>query len=135
MCPTMCFNRSRLGQRRFDSRWRFAVDLDLFVRLLIDGETLIGIPQTAYAYRRHSGSVTSQQTASLQRFVEEIELYDQMAKLGAERGWPDVEAAASKKRIIRLNLGWCILQDLVTGRWLAAKSKLGLLSQIQARTP
>ena len=44
MCPTVCYRKSRLGLRRFDSRWKFVLDLDFFARLLLDGERSSGCP-------------------------------------------------------------------------------------------
>ncbi len=64
MCPTVCYRRDRLRDRRFDERWRFVLDLDFFTRLLAGGEKLVGIPTAAYAYRRHAGSATAQRTWS-----------------------------------------------------------------------
>ena len=131
ICPTMCYKRGKLGPRRFDGRWRFAVDLDLFTRLLLDGDTLVGIPATAYAYRRHAASATAQQTATLERFAEEIEFYDGLAALGRARDWPDVAAAGENKRMIRLNLAWCLLQDLLSCRPWDARGKLALLASMR----
>jgi glycosyltransferase involved in cell wall biosynthesis len=132
-CPTMCYKRSKLGTRRFDKRWRFVTDLDLFARLLLDGETLVGLPTIAYAYRRHAASATAQQTATLQRFAEEIEFYDSLAALGRTRDWPALMHAGEKKRIVRLNLAWCLLQDLFALRLRAARAKLALLAAIRGR--
>jgi glycosyltransferase involved in cell wall biosynthesis len=125
MCPTVCYRRDRLRDRRFDERWRFVLDLDFFTRLLAGGEKLVGIPTAAYAYRRHAGSATAQQTVNLQRFVEEVAVYDQLADLGEQQGWSEVVRVGRRKRIIRLNLLYCILRDVLGLRWADAGRKLG----------
>jgi glycosyltransferase involved in cell wall biosynthesis len=134
MCPTVCYRRDRLRGRRFDGRWRFVLDLDFFTRLLADGEKLVGIPAQAYAYRRHAGSATAQQTATLERFAEEAELYDQLADLGARRGWAGVVQMGRRKRIIRLNLLYCAVRDVLGLRWGDARRKLAFWRRQLAKT-
>src|SRR5262249_34364804 len=49
MCPTLCYRKCIVGNRRFIGAWRFAQDMYLTTQLLMEGETLIGLPQVAYA--------------------------------------------------------------------------------------
>jgi glycosyltransferase involved in cell wall biosynthesis len=124
MCPTVCYRRDRLAGRRFDDRWRFALDLELFTRLLAEGEKLVGMPTQAYAYRRHAGSETAQQTANLARFAEEAALYDQLGEVGTRRGWSEVARVGRRKGIIHLNLLYCLLRDVLGLRWEQVRKKL-----------
>ena len=129
MCPTMCYRVGLLRDRRFDRRWQFVVDLDLFTRLLMEEETLVGLPDTAYSYRRHNASATAMQTQNVNRFTEEIALYNQLAEIGRIRGWPEVTATAQRKRIIWMNLLYCIGRDAASLRFGDAKRKALLLSR------
>jgi glycosyltransferase involved in cell wall biosynthesis len=130
MCPTLCFRKSRLMETRFAPRWRMVLDLDLYARLLLAGETLVGLPEVAYAYRRHSANMTSQLTASLVRFEEEIALYDELRQTCATRKWHRAASIARRKAIIKLNLGYCTLQDVAHGRLAGAWGKVDLLNNL-----
>lgn len=114
MCPTVCYRTGRLGGRRFDGRWRFVLDLDFFTRLLATGEEIVGLPETAYAYRRHPGNATAEYTETLLRFEEEAALYDRLAAEAAERGrgWEAVRRVGRGKRILRLHLLYRIAADV-----------------------
>ncbi len=135
MCPTMCFRRSRLGPRRFDPRWRQVLDLELIARLLLAGETLVGVPDVLYAYRRHPGNATAAQTQTLLRFHEERALYDEVAAAAAARGWDRTAAVARRGDIIRLNLGFCTLLDVLRRRWGDAGRKGRLLARLSGQGP
>jgi glycosyltransferase involved in cell wall biosynthesis len=130
MCPTLCYRKSRLRARRFADCWRFVQDLDLFSRLLLDGETLVGLRDVAYAYRRHADNATVQYTASLVRFREEAELYAVLHRRLTERKWWRAARTAERKYIVRLNLGYCALQDLCRLRFAQAGRKVRLLWQL-----
>ena len=133
MCPTVCYRRSALGARRFDPRWRCALDLAFFARLLADGDEFVGLPAVAYAYRRHSDNATAGYTESLLKFTEEAALYDELAgrrpKLAAGPRWARVGRA---KLMIRLHLVFRIARDLSRGRLAPAWDKARLLAHLTA---
>ena len=62
MCPTLCLQKSVVGDRRFSNEWRQVQDLEFTSRLLMDGEELVGARETAYAYRRHPENATAVQS-------------------------------------------------------------------------
>jgi len=128
MCPTLCWRRAALGERRFAPRWKQVQDLEFLCRLLLEGETLVGIREEAYAYRRHGASATAQQSESLVRFEEEIALYDALAVATLARGWQSAARAAQGKRIIRLHLLTRMLLDLLKLRPGQIPAKLKLLT-------
>jgi hypothetical protein len=130
MCPTLCYRKSRLGGRRFALRWRQVPDLEFTARLLLEGETLVGLPQTAYAYRRHQGNTTAQQTDSLLRFREEVALLEQLRLRLTEIGWKRAVFPAGAKPIIKLHLAYCVLRDLAGLRLSQAWRKLVFLQQV-----
>ncbi len=130
MCPTLCYRRRVLGDRRFSPRWKMVQDLDLTTRLLLDGDTLVGVPRMAYRYRRHGENATDQYTRDLVRFREESALYGMLGEQAAARGWSDVARVARRKIIIRLNLGWCIFRDACRLRVGPALEKARLFAQI-----
>jgi hypothetical protein len=132
MCPTMCFRKSRLGPRRFAERWAQVLDLDLTGRLLLDGDALVGVPDALYAYRRHPASATAEQTRTLLRFREEIQLFGELAAAATKKGWANAGEAGHARTILKLNLGFCVGVDVMRGRWSAAREKAGLLARLWA---
>lgn len=129
-CPTVCYRCSQLGARRFRPEWHQVQDLELFSRLLLEGETLVGLRQEQYAYRRHSDNATARHTASLLRFEEEQRLYEELERAGTERRWMAAARVARRKTILKLNLAYCTLADCWQGRWDLARRKAALLWQM-----
>lgn len=130
MCPTLCYRKRILASRRFASAWRFVQDLELTTRLLLEGETLVGLPRVAYAYRRHGGSATTRYTDSLVRFAEEVRLYDRLGAEARARGWCRAGRLASQKAIIHLNLAYCALSDACRLRLRRAGEKTAFLGRL-----
>lgn len=122
MCPTVCYARSRVP--RFDPRWKMVLDLDFFIRVLRAGGEIIGVPETAYAYRRHAENATTRYTETLLRFEEEVALY---RETGERSPNAQVRRLARDRWIIRLNLTYRALWDLVRLRPVAAGQKLRFL--------
>ena len=127
MCPTLCYRRSTLGARRFDHGWEQVQDLDLTIRLLMDGETLVGTSEVAYAYRRHPESATWVQSQNRLRFDEEFRLFDQIAAHADALGWDEVARVSRRKRIVKLHLLYRAFGDLLRLRFRAAKQTLRYL--------
>ena len=127
MCPTVCYNLTLLGARRFTLGLKQVQDMDFYLRLLDEGFLLKGTSQKAYAYRRHSSNATSLQTASLLRFEEEVALYKAWSSKLVSKGFSRAAAAARHKTIIKLNLLYCIAQDLLSLSPASAATKARFL--------
>jgi hypothetical protein len=138
MCPTVGYRRSRLPAERFRAEWKMVLDLDFFTRILLAGGTMVGVPEVAYAYRRHAANATTAYTESLLRFDEESRLHDVVAAEARKRNWPEVARTASAKRMIKLHLAYRIAQDLMRLRISAAARKsrflCGLLRGVGNKT-
>ncbi|MDP6977482.1 MAG: glycosyltransferase family 2 protein [Myxococcota bacterium] len=124
MTPTLCYRTSRLAERRFDPRWRQVQDLMFIVGLLVEGHTVVGTRETAYAYRRHAASATSVQSESLVRFDEEVEAFDAIANELESLGWLRAAHVAHGKRIIKLHLLYRVFRSLSRLRLAAAAEAL-----------
>jgi len=126
-CPSVCYRKSRLGDVRFDPRFRMVLDFDLTTRLLLDGHSLVGVPKRRlYRYRRHEQNATQHLTKELTRFREESDLYLAIAQRCRELGYGRSERKAQQRRIIALNLLFCMVRDAGQREWrdLAQKSAL-----------
>lgn len=129
MCPTISYNLNVLGTRRFTYGLKQVQDLDFYLRLLDENLTLQGTATKAYAYRRHPTNATALQTQSLLRFEEEAALYDSWAKRLSARGFVGAAAVARKKRIILLNLLYCIVRDVLGFSFTSARTKIKFLTR------
>jgi glycosyltransferase involved in cell wall biosynthesis len=130
MCPTVCYHVGRIGAHRFDCNLRMVLDLDFYLRLLIDGGVLRGSDTLAYRYRRHSGNQTARLNDNLQRFEEESLLYRQYAGVLEKRLWHRAAATARRCRIVKLHLLYLAVADLLGFRWAGVAAKLALLRRI-----
>jgi len=130
ICPTLCYRRSRLGDRRFSSAWRFVQDMEFTTRLLLDGESIVALREVAYAYRRHPENCTSKFTENLYRFEEERAFLDQLAERCQQRGWPQAARSARRRLMVRLHLLYRAAKDLTRLRPGAALRKIGLSTSI-----
>lgn len=128
MCPTVCYRKSRLPPGGFREEWRMVLDLDNYVRLLLAGKTIVGVPAEAFAYRRHAENATTAYTESLLRFDEESRLHDAVAVLARQRGWAGVARVAAAKRVIKLHLLFRIAEDLLRMRLRSAGRKTRFLA-------
>lgn len=129
MCPTLCYRRSVIGERRFSSDWQQVQDLEFTTRLLLEDEQLIGSRQLAYAYRRHGGAATQRQSESLLRFDEEFRLFEAVAQRAEARGWSRAARVARRTTIVKLHLGYRVLAELALLRPKLAAAKLRFLLQ------
>lgn len=129
MCPTVCYNLAIMGNSRFAEGFKQVQDLELYLRLLANGFKLKGLTQIAYAYRRHTNNATAIQTQTLLRFEEEVQLYDEWAERLLELGHHQAAAIARRKRIIFLNLIYCILKDTLSLSLNDARNKLQFLAK------
>ncbi len=128
MTPTICYRKSRLGERRFSAEWKQVQDLIFMTNLLFDGECVVGTPERAYAYRRHEESATAVQSESMLRFDEEFRSFDLIAARAGAQGWHEAARVAREKRIVKLHLGYRALLDLVRLRPSASLASLRFLA-------
>jgi hypothetical protein len=126
ICPTLCFRRPVLGARRFGQR-RFVLDWDMTSQLLLDGDTLVGLPDRAFKYRRHPGSSTSELTRNQLRFAEESDYYDRMLLVARDRGWDRCVRLCRQRRILKLNVAVTALKSVARRDWSDALAGVRIL--------
>jgi glycosyltransferase involved in cell wall biosynthesis len=128
--PTLCFRKAVLGDRRFPPQYKFVLDWELTTRLLFDGDTLVGIPDRCYRYRRHEAAATSQYTRTHLRFREESEFYDRMVEATTARGWNRCAAIARHRRMTKLNVTYLALRSVAALQLKEARRNLELLREL-----
>ncbi len=112
-CPTVSFKSKFISLPLFNPQWNMAVDLELISRLLLDGQTIVGIPDFVYRYRRHRNNLTSQLTDTTARFVEEIAFYKQVSVECNEKGFQKSALVASRLTMVRLHILYRVFQKLI----------------------
>ena len=112
-CPTVSFKSKFISLPLFNPQWNMAVDLELISRLLLDGQTIVGIPDFVYRYRRHRNNLTSQLTDTTARFVEEIAFYKQVSVECKEKGFQKSALVASRLTMVRLHILYRVVQKLI----------------------
>jgi hypothetical protein len=130
MAPTLCFRKAVLGARRFDDRHKFVIDWMLTMQILLDGDSLVGVPDLCYRYRRHFNNATETFTKNQLRFREESEFYDHMREVCAARGWDDCVAIATDKRFVKLNVTYRALKSLAMLDLAEARRGFRLLREL-----
>ena len=131
MCPTLCYRRSRLGSLRFCTDYKFVQDIELTTQILLRGGTIVGCPDVCYRYRRHDANATSQYTRTLYRFEEESAYFDRVHDVALERGWRTCTKRARNKTILKLNLGYVMLEGLLRRDWRLGARAMGMLIRLQ----
>jgi glycosyltransferase involved in cell wall biosynthesis len=127
VCPTLCYVVSKARRPLFDTRWRHVMDLAMTTQLLFDGKSIVWLPQREYRYRRHKENMSVVNTRTAVRFTEMAELYGQVGKAAADRGWNTAARVARKMSIVKMNLTYCLFRDLVRSRGGAAWNKWRIL--------
>ncbi len=130
MCPTICYNTSKLGNLRFHENLNMVLDLDFYMQVLQAGESIVAVPEIAYRYRRHSQNQTSKLNSNFDRFHEESAYYKSLHEVFSKLGWKKSAKVASKRRVIKLHLTVLIVKDLLYGNLTAVSGKIKLLKVV-----
>lgn len=91
--PAIAWRTDLVESVPFDVSLRTAMDLDRLLRMAAAGEALLLSDDTALAYRRHSGAVSSV-NRGLQRLGEELDCHARARVKFRELGWSRAIAAA-----------------------------------------
>ena len=114
-CPTLCYRKELLNDFRFDSKWRFVVDVDFMSQVLFGGGSIVGTTTKAYKYRRHKENQTAVLTESLLRFQEEISFLNLIQQKSTAVLGNDCAKRARRKTVTRLHLGYQGLRFFLKG--------------------
>jgi len=110
--PAIAWRTELLRSHRFRTDLPTALDLDLELRLIFDGEQLAWSPRRSFRYRRHAASASSLTAQAGGRFEEEDDIYRWSAEAARLRGWTITRRAAQLHPTSRLHAGLTRLQQL-----------------------
>jgi GT2 family glycosyltransferase len=103
--PALAWRTDVLRAHGFRPDMETALDLDLALRVLLDGGSLAWTPEVVFHYRRHGASVSSRSAASGERFAEERDLYRWAWEQADALGWRRSRWAARLRATSRLHGG------------------------------
>lgn len=101
--PAVAWRTDVLRHHGFRQDMTTALDLDLVLRVVLEGGALVRSPRPAFEYRRHQNSVSSRSAVSGTRFVEERWLYQWAAAECRSSGWRFAAMAAVVRPTSRLH--------------------------------
>ncbi len=124
-CPSVLYRTATLrAVGGFDQRLQFALDWDLWFRLLAKGHDLATAPRPLLQYRRHERAASHSQTRSLGRFAEELQVVAAALRLGTAAG---LLPANTRSPAVRNNVLHEALEDLRRGDRAAAAAKIAFV--------
>ena len=92
--PSAVFRRDVAARYGFRPGYDIVLDLDLYLRILLDGGTAVLVERPGIAYRRHAASLSSTGAGDGSRFAEEISYFAEMSATMTAAGWPRAARAA-----------------------------------------
>ena len=101
--PSICWSRRVVTRWGFRPEYGVALDLDLQLRIIDDGGSIVVDPDVTFAYRRHSGSVSAWTANDGSRFLEERAVLLEAADRAQARGWSRTARAARIRLSSRLS--------------------------------
>ncbi|MFP5346606.1 MAG: glycosyltransferase family 2 protein [Actinomycetes bacterium] len=122
--PSLCFDRRAVQHVDFRAGLDVVQDLALVLDLMMRGERLVVDPEVCFAYRRHTGSDSSQRALEGTRFTEEGEYFLEVADELQALGWHRAARTARRHLSSRLNAATMLPAALRTRR-LSGARRLG----------
>lgn len=101
--PAVAFRREWIQRYGFREGYDVVQDLDLYLRMLLDGGTLVLVEEVCFEYRRHDASLSSMQASTGGRFDEELAFFTQARLQCARNGWHRAARAADAHLTSRLH--------------------------------
>jgi len=106
--PAVAFRRDLVVAYGFREGRDIVLDLDLYLRMLVDGASAAYLDTVAFDYRRHAASLSSTEAVSGTRFAEEREFFDDAAATLDRIGWHRAARAARLHITSRLYAVLCL---------------------------
>ena len=114
--PSVTFRTDVVRRYGFREGLDIVLDLDLYVRMLLDGQRLALVPGRLFRYRRHAESLSSSERFSGGRFAEEAAYFTHVASKLDARGWDRAARAARWHLTSRLHALLLVPGALTGGR-------------------
>jgi hypothetical protein len=110
------------------------LDLDLYLRMLLEGATLVLVEETCFEYRRHTASLSSTEAATGGRFREELSFFVDARGLALAHGWDRAARAADVHLTSRLHALSRSVSAVRGGNLAAARALAVSAADLRGRT-
>ncbi|WP_162599758.1 glycosyltransferase [Nocardioides solisilvae] len=117
--PALALDRATARRHGFRQDLRTIQDLDLILRIVMEGGSLVLADEVCFRYRRHAASESSALLAGGDRFEEDRRFFAEAARRAEELGWPRARRAARRRVTSRLH-GATLLPGALAARDAAA---------------
>lgn len=101
--PSICWKTETVRRHGFDPAFDVVLDLKLQLDIVVDGGSMVLVPERVFRYRRHSGNVSTWTAVDGTRFDEERTFFLSVAEGMRARGWRRAARVASAHWSSRLN--------------------------------
>ncbi len=101
--PSICWNTQVVRRHGFDAKFDVVLDLALQLEIVLDGGSLVLLPERTFRYRRHLASVSSWKALDGTRFDEERAFFLSAKRRLRSAGWRHAARVASAHWSSRLN--------------------------------
>ncbi len=101
--PAVAFRRDWLQRHGFRPGYDVVQDLDLYLRMLLDGAQVLLLDEVCFQYRRHEASLSSARAHTGDRFDEELSFFREVRTRMADHGWHRAARAADLHLTSRLH--------------------------------
>ena len=101
--PAVAFRSEAVLAHGFRQGYDVVLDLDLYLRMLLDGATATYPSDVAFEYRRHAASVSSSELLTGARFAEDRAFFSEVRATLARHGWKRAARAAALRPTSRLH--------------------------------
>lgn len=122
--PSVVFRRSVLQRHGFRPGYDIVLDLDLYMRILLDGGAAVLLERPGLEYRRHVASLSSSGAGDGTRFTEELAYFSEVAPVMEDAGWPRAARAARMHWTSRLHAAVKVPGLLAAGNTRSARSMM-----------
>lgn len=122
--PSVTFRTDVVRRHGFRAGHDIVLDLDLYLRMTVAGESVVLVDEECFEYRRHRGSVSSQQRITGERFVEEREYFAEQVQVMRGLGWRRAARAARWHLTSRLHAASLLPSAVLQRRWGASRDLL-----------
>jgi cellulose synthase/poly-beta-1,6-N-acetylglucosamine synthase-like glycosyltransferase len=134
--PSVVFRRDCLVEHGFRPGYDVVQDLDLYLRILRAGGSVVLLDRPGIEYRRHAASVSSAGAVDGSRFAEERRFFAEAAADMTGAGWPGAARAARWHLTSRLHALVKVAGLVTGGDWPAAGRMLrGTLTPLPPPAP
>ena len=130
--PATVFRTEAARAVGFREGYDIVLDLDLYLRLLLEGASLVLVDALLFQYRRHAESLSSSERLTGSRFAEERAYFAEMAEAMRAHGWPRAARSARTHLTSRLHAGALLPGALSSRNGGLTRS---LVRHVAGRTP